>query len=401
MNTDTPEPKSKIRLLRSKQNEYTERGTLICFSHLRWDFVFQRPQQLLSRFAKNFKILFIEEPIFQQGCEDHLTSKVYIEGITIIVPYIDESKQEQERNISLRNLIATALKDTDISESIFWYYNPMAFPLTAQYQPKLVIYDCMDELSAFKFAPANISYHEEQLMSKADIMFTGGKSLYNAKKDKHPDIYAFPSSIDKNHFGSARHITEQPADQAEIKGPKLGFFGVIDERFDIELIREVANAKPDWQFILIGPVVKIDPAPLPRSSNIHYLGSKSYQELPAYIAGWDIALIPFQLNESTRYISPTKTPEYLAAGVPVISSPIKDVINPYGLNGLVKIVGNAAGLIQEATAILSSTEREKWLMQVDEFLAPDSWDNTCEKMMNIIQKKTYANSQDMKTRSHV
>jgi UDP-galactopyranose mutase len=400
MNINTPEFNSTLRPLRT--NELADRGTLICFSHLRWDFVFQRPQQLLTRFAKNLKILFIEEPIFQGECDDHLTSKVYIEGITVIVPVINERKQEQERNASLRNLMALALKDIDISESIFWYYNPMAFSFTAQYQPKLVIYDCMDELSAFKFAPANISSYEEQLMKKADIMFTGGKSLFNAKKDKHPNIYAFPSSIDKTHFGSAREITAQPADQVEINSIKLGFFGVIDERFDIELIREAASIKTDWHFVLIGPVVKIDPATLPQASNIHYMGSKSYQELPAYISGWDIALIPFQLNESTRYISPTKTPEYLAAGVPVISTPIKDVINPYGVNGLVRIAGNAAGLIREAADILSQTdtERKKWLTQVDEFLTPDSWDNTCQQMMNIIQKK-YTTSQNLKTQSHV
>jgi len=402
MNTNTPELKSMLRRLRN-ENESPERGTLICFSHLRWDFVFQRPQQLLTRFARNFRILFIEEPVFQQDVEDHLTFKVYIDGITIIVPYINENKQEQQRLASLRNLIATALKDVDISESVFWYYSPMAYPLTAQYQPKLVIYDCMDELSAFKFAPENISFYEEKLMSKSDIVFTGGRSLYSAKKDKHPNIYAFPSSIDKKHFGSARQISRQPADQATIKGTKLGFFGVIDERFDIEMIREAASAKPDWHFILIGPVVKIDPATLPQAANIHYLGSKSYQELPSYISGWDIALIPFQLNESTRFISPTKTPEYLSAGVPVISTPIKDVINPYGVNGLVRITANAAGLIKEAMDILSLTrvEKAKWLQQVDEFLAPDSWENTCEKMMNLINEKIASNSEDLKTTSHV
>lgn len=228
---------------------------------------------------------------------------------------------------------------------------------------------------------------EEQLLSKADVVFTGGHTLYEAKKNKHPNIYPFPSSIDKAHFAQARKEMNEPADQAAIPHPRLGFYGVIDERFDVDLIKEAALQKPDWHFVLIGPVVKIDPALLPRFQNIHYLGGKSYNELPAYLQGWDIALIPFLLNESTRFISPTKTPEYLAGGKPVISTAIQDVVHPYGDEALVHIVNNADELIAKAESELSSTNKQQWLQKSDDFLKDNSWDATWQKMNNLIQRE--------------
>ena len=216
------------------------------------------------------------------------------------------------------------------------------------------------------------------------MVFTGGQSLYEAKKHQHQNIHPFPSSIDKAHFGKARKLIDQPADQKDIQGIKFGFYGVIDERFDYELIGKAATLRPDWQFILIGPVVKIDPAVLPQNENIHYLGGKSYDELPAYLSGWDVAMIPFLLNESTRFISPTKTPEYLSAGIPVISSAIKDVVNPYGKKNLVSIVSNANEFVEAAEAALVAP-REEWLAKVDNFLAKRSWDQTASDMMTHIR----------------
>lgn len=243
----------------------------------------------------------------------------------------------------------------------------------------------MDELSAFKYAPSELVHLEKELLTRADVVFTGGHSLYEAKKHQHQNIYPFPSSIDKAHFGKARKNLKQPADQKDITGTKFGFYGVIDERFDYELIGNAATLRPDWQFILIGPTVKIDPTILPKNKNIHYLGGKSYDELPAYLAGWDIAMIPFLLNESTRYISPTKTPEYLSAGIPVISTPIRDVVNPYGKKNLVSIVSNAEEFVKAAEITLSAPTKE-WLAEVDVFLAKKSWDQTASDMMDLIRK---------------
>jgi glycosyltransferase involved in cell wall biosynthesis len=270
----------------------------------------------------------------------------------------------------------------------------MALPYTRHFEPKLVVYDSMDELSAFKFAPAELVALEDELFSKADIVFTGGQSLYEAKKHRHQNIHAFPSSIDKAHFSTARHKQVQPADQENIPYPRLGFFGVLDERFDIELVEQVALAKPDWQIVLLGPVVKIDPATLPKHKNIHYLGSKSYQELPQYLAGWQVALIPFAINESTRFISPTKTPEYLAAGKPVISTPIRDVVHPYGTRKLVHVVENVEDFIRCTQEELGRADRKEWLQEVDGFLSGNSWDITCTKMLGFINQLLHNTSSD-------
>jgi UDP-galactopyranose mutase len=243
----------------------------------------------------------------------------------------------------------------------------------------------MDELSAFKFAPPELTIREKELFKKADIVFTGGHSIFESKKNAHHNIYSFPSSIDKHHFGAARITKNDPADQAHIPHPRFGFFGVVDERFDIEMLDQVAKARPEWQFVILGPVVKIDEAHLPKYSNIHYLGGKKYEELPAYIAGWDIATIPFAMNESTKYISPTKTPEYLAAGKPVISTPIRDVVSPYGDNKLVHIVSNAEEFIVAAEKELAKKRKAAWLKKVDEFLAFNSWDRTWSQMVRNIE----------------
>jgi UDP-galactopyranose mutase len=245
----------------------------------------------------------------------------------------------------------------------------------------------MDELSAFKNAPAALRQNELELMKKADLVFTGGVSLYEAKKNDHRCIYPFPSSIDKKHFGKARSVALEPADQFQIPHPRIGFFGVVDERMDLDLLDKMATLRPDWQFVIIGPVVKIDPASLPTHPNIHYLGGKQYSELPSYLGGWDIAMMPFAINESTKYISPTKTPEYLAGGKPVVSSPITDVVSPYGDNNLVYIADDAEEFIEGIQLQLDMKDKQGWLKAVDAFLATNSWDATAEKMMFHINSK--------------
>jgi glycosyltransferase involved in cell wall biosynthesis len=359
---------------------------LICFSHLRWNFVYQRPQHLLSRFAKHTRVFFIEEPIFHDA-EDKLHIEEPMQNVYVVVPHFQHGCNEQEVLAKQKEMVNNLFTLMEITNYFSWYYTPMALPFSDHLQPKIVVYDCMDELSAFKFAPPALTENERLLMQKADVVFTGGYSIYEAKKDKHHNIYPFPSSIDKDHFVTARTIKTEPSDQASIPHPRFGFFGVLDERFDIDLIEQAALARPEWQFVLIGPVVKIDPASLPRLANIHYLGGKSYQELPQYLAGWDVAVIPFAMNESTRYISPTKTPEYLAAGKPVISTPIRDVVSPYGENKLVHIASSAEEFVKYGEAILKRKQRKTWLTKVDSFLAGNSWDRTWSQMAKHIENK--------------
>ena len=357
---------------------------LICFSHLRWDFVFQRPQHLFTRFSKVFRTFYIEEPRHSEK-NPRFEYNWVDKKLCVLVPHVNMEQGEEHTNQQLRDLLAAEFSNSQIKQYILWYYTPMALAFSDHLEPQAIVYDCMDELSAFKFAPPKLKQLEKDLLEKADLVFTGGVSLYEAKKEHHHNIHAFPSSIDKEHFAQARNIIAEPDDQRNIPHPRLGFYGVVDERFDLELLDSVSASKPEWQFIILGPVVKIDPATLPQKNNIHYLGSKSYQQLPAYLAGWDIAFIPFARNESTRFISPTKTPEYLAAGKPVISTSIRDVVNPYGTNNLVKIADEPQAFIQAAESILSNKNYVKWLAQVDLFLHNNSWDRTWMQMMQLLQ----------------
>ncbi|HEU0109613.1 MAG TPA: glycosyltransferase family 1 protein [Flavisolibacter sp.] len=368
---------------------------LLCFSHLRWGFVFQRPNHLLSRFSKHQRVFFIEEPIFHDG-DEKLHIENYNQNLFIVTPHLKHGLSGNQVLERQQNFISDLMTTMQVNRFFSWYYTPMALSFTEHLSPELVIYDCMDELSAFKFAPAELTIKEKELFKKADIVFTGGHSIFESKKNAHHNIYPFPSSIDKHHFGVARTQITDPQDQAHIPHPRFGFFGVVDERFDIELLDSVAKQKPGWHFIILGPVVKIDPETLPKYHNIHYLGGKKYEELPAYIAGWDIATIPFAMNESTKFISPTKTPEYLAAGKPVISTPIKDVVSPYGKNKLVHIINNAEEFIKAAEMELKKKRRSVWLRKVDEFLAFNSWDRTWSQMVRNIEE-TLIQSSSAKT----
>jgi len=341
---------------------------------------------LLSRFAKVFRLFYVEEPIFQE-LDDTLTITLTKENVFVIVPHLKRGKGENSIDQRQETLLRNMFHSLNLKKYIFWYYTPMALSFTSTFNPEVVIYDCMDELSAFKFAPPSLKKNEAELFQKADVVFTGGHSLYEAKKHSHNNIHPFPSSIDKEHFLKGRLKMSDPADQLKIPHPRIGFYGVVDERMDIELIGKVAEMRPGWHLVIIGPIIKIDPAILPKHSNIHYLGAKTYDELPSYLGGWDIAIIPFALNESTRFISPTKTPEYLAAGKPVISTSIHDVVHPYGINNLVHIADSKTEFIDAAEKILNDADKNSWLTKVDEFLANVSWNDTWNKMMALIDEK--------------
>lgn len=358
---------------------------LICFSHLRWDFVFQRPQHLLSRFASQIRVFVLEEPIFDASEAPgfmHMSSRG--NNLMIAVPHLPGGRSAAETDAMQKQLLDQFMQEQSIHQFVAWYYTPMALSFSNHLKPAATVYDCMDELSAFSGAPPQLLIREKELFAKADLVFTGGQSLYEAKRDKHQAVYAFPSSIERAHFAKAKHITEQPADQAAIPHPRMGFYGVIDERLDINLVGQIAELRPEWQLIMLGPVVKIDPASLPKHKNIHYLGMKSYKELPAYLSGWDVALLTFAMNESTKFISPTKTPEYLSAGLPVVSTPIRDVVKPYGELGLVHIAATAREFVEAIEKALKQHTDARWQADVDKFLSQLSWDKTWGYMTHLI-----------------
>jgi UDP-galactopyranose mutase len=364
------------------------RSTLLCFSHLRWDFVFQRPQQLLSRFGDDMTVVYWEEPI-DIGSDGTAHLKVNAAedypNVRIVVPHLPEGLPEERRESVLKRLLDAY--SAGLSRPIIaWYYTPMMLPFSRDLDASAVIFDAMDELSKFKFAPPKLLELEQELIDRADLVFTGGSSLYEAKKGRHPSAHLFPSSVDRAHFQQARKSQPEPADQAGIPRPRLGFYGVIDERFDIELLDAMAQMRPDWSFVMVGPVVKIADEDLPRRPNIHYLGGKKYAELPAYLSGWDVALMPFAMNESTQFISPTKTPEYLAGGKPVVSTPVKDVVRHYGHLEGVAIAADADSFVAACEAMLELPREGEWLGEADLLLSATSWTTTQARMAALIDQ---------------
>jgi glycosyltransferase involved in cell wall biosynthesis len=358
------------------------RPDLICFSHLRWNFVFQRPQHLMVRFARDRRVYFVEEPIIDDAGEPWVQLAMH-DGVVVVVPHLPSGLSECEAAVAQRTMLDRLIATEDMSRFVLWYYTPMALKFSEHLEPFRVAYDCMDELSAFKGASSDLPALEKQLLRRADVVFTGGQSLFEAKKTEHPNIHAVPSSVDVAHFAAARHAVREPADQRNLPHPRLGFFGVLDERLDIPLVGGLAEARPAWQLVMIGPVVKIDPADLPRHANIHYLGAKTYAELPLYLGGWSVALLPFARNEATRFISPTKTPEYLAAGRPVVSTSIRDVVSPYGERGLVAIADTVDEMVQACDAALHG-ESDGRRARADAFLRGMSWDATWSRMSRLL-----------------
>jgi UDP-galactopyranose mutase len=363
--------------------------TLICFSHLRWDFVFQRPQHLMTRFARAKRVIFWEEPVASGDAGTSLDVKICEKsGVTVVTPRLPDDLQGEARESTLKGLLDAFLAERRIAEPVVWYYTPMMLGFTRHVEAAAVVYDCMDELSHFKFAPPELPGREKELMDKADVVFTGGYSLYEAKRLRHANIHPFPSSVDRAHFAQARAEQVDPEDQAALPHPRLGFYGVVDERMDLELLAAIADAHPEWTLVIVGPVVKVDPADLPQRPNIKYLGGKGYTDLPRYLAGWDVALMPFAINDSTKFISPTKTPEYLAGGKPVVSTAITDVSRHYGDLEGVKVAQSHAEFIEacETALELAADRQGEWLTTVDATLAELSWEQTFARMAGHIDQ---------------
>jgi glycosyltransferase involved in cell wall biosynthesis len=367
-------------------NTPCETTDLLVFSHLRWDFVFQRPQHLLSRHAKHRRVFYFEEPVFGMTELPRLHLRETSENVLVVIPYLPSNIEPSKVEGALIDLVDELVYEEELIDYSLWYYTPMAVPFTRHLEPRTVIFDCMDELSLFHGAPQSLIDMEKQLMVRADIVFTGGYSLYEAKKHLHHNIHPFPSSIDFNHFSQGRQKLVEPDDQINIPHPRVGFYGVIDERFNVDLLLQMADIRPDMHFIVIGPVVKIDPRTLPKRPNIHYLGKKDYHALPLYLAGWDCAMMPFALNDSTKFISPTKTPEFLAAGKPVVSTSIKDVINPYGHQRLVHIADKPEDFLDAIDLAMEERKALEWVDRVDHYLRDNSWDITFMKMAEMEKK---------------
>jgi UDP-galactopyranose mutase len=365
----------------------SRRPTIICFSHLAWNLVFQRPQHILTRLLGSFDVLYWEEPRLEAGCGAARLERTRIaEGLVRAVPVLPGGLDAAATDAALKSLLESDLARR-AAPLVFWYYTPMMLGFSAGAQADLVVYDCMDELGNFAFAPADIAKREQSLMARADIVLCGGRSLFEARAGRHANVHCVPSGVDVAHFARGADGLPDPADQAALPRPRLGFYGVIDERMDLALLAEAARLRPDWSFVMVGPVVKIAKDDLPRAANIHWLGRKDYAELPAYAAGWDVALMPFARNASTEFISPTKTPEYMAAGLPVISTSIRDVVDGYGTLASIRIADDAAGFVAAAEELLTADDaaRGVWRGEARDCLADKSWDGIADRVGEMLQ----------------
>lgn len=356
---------------------------LVVFSHLRWDYVFQRPQHLLSKLADRFPVLFIEEPI-PCAAQASLERIRPCAGVEVLRPHVtgDAKGFHDSHIVELQALIEGYLRKSDIDDYGLWFYTPMAVPLASGLTPRVIVYDCMDELAAFKDAPRQLIQRENALFKQCDLVFTGGIGLFESKQSRHANVHCFPSSVDAAHFAGASAHRTRPNER-----PTLGYFGVIDERLDLGLIETLASQRPQWRILMVGPVAKIDPATLPRCPNIEWPGQRRYEELPALMASWDVCLLPFAQNESTRYISPTKTLEYLAADKPAVSTPVRDVVRGY--SGVVAIAATPASFIEACEAALARTAQERAQDRLDRaaIVARTSWLRTATQMGQLIDAR--------------
>ncbi|MBM0103134.1 FAD-dependent oxidoreductase [Steroidobacter sp. S1-65] len=363
--------------------------SIIVFSHLRWSFVFQRPQQLLSRLARRYRIHFFEEPVPAQA-EPGLVIDAPSPNVRVYRPHSTAASAgfHDDHIPALQQLVRDVIRDEHIENYAVWFYSPMALPLMQELTPLAVVYDCMDELAAFHNAPRQLLQRENALLKRADLVFTGGPSLYRSKRDRHHNVHCFPSSVDADHFRGALVPGEDHPLQQALAKPRLGYFGVIDERLDLELLAQLADARADWQICMVGPVVKIDPGSLPQRPNLHYFGQQPYDDLPRFIAGWQVCLQPFALNEATRFISPTKTLEYMAAERPIVSTAITDVVEPYG--HIVRIANDRSAFVEECRHALQMSDEEAragaQLMRAQ--AASTSWEQTAEKMGALLDEIT-------------
>jgi UDP-galactopyranose mutase len=331
---------------------------VLCLSHLRWDFVYQRPNHLMVRAARGRRVYFVEEPEFGEaqldGADQPHLRRAVRDGVQVVTPVVPSGLSESFLRTALARLMDELAASEEMVEPILWYYTPMALPWTRHLRRSALVYDSMDFLAGFRGAPAGLLHLEDELLQGADLVFSGGARLHGRLATRGANSHCFPSSVDVGHFVAARAAMPEPLDQASIARPRIGYAGVIDERLDLGLIDSVAAQRPDWQIVLVGPIAKIDPTHISQRPNVHQLGLKAYAELPAYLGGWDVGWMPFARNEATDFISPTKTPEYLAAGLPVVSTSIHDVINPYGRLGLARITDSAADTVAAVEAALNA-----------------------------------------------
>ena len=396
------------------------RANVVCVSHLGWNWVYQRPQHIMSRLAPEHQVLYVEEPRIRIGPTGVRRELVSADGLAGIVRHtyrsdadtfwkrIEEASPEvgghpsaTSRDIAEGTLMFDSFAQPDLEAAvvahaadlpdapmILWLYTPAALRFIDVLQPDVVVYDVMDDLTSFRFAPASLRRQRDELLERADVVFAGGPTLHDGVRTARPDAHLFPSGVDRAHFARALvPRLEAPPETANVRRPVIGYIGVVDERVDLDLIRATAELRPEWTWLIVGPVTKIEKHRLPSLPNIRYLGQQAYDDLPRFLRVFDVAAMPFALNEATRSISPTKTLEYLAARRPVVSTRVPDVVTMYG--PVVRLADDAAGFVQQVEAALAEDEaaRARTSAAADALLDRYAWDRTVAQMHDIVGRR--------------
>lgn len=364
---------------------------LVAFSHLRWDFVWQRPQHVLSRLAKEMPVLYVEEPV---GAASKDMLELRLDGrVTIARAHLRDLPAHGSFADDVNRRIATLLEPLliDDDDLITWYSTPMAigaFPDSIT--PSRTVFDAMDNLANFRYAPPQMRSQEARMLEMADVIFTGGPTLYRQHQHRHPRVFCFPSGVDRAHFASPGRESAASRALSQMRRPVIGFYGVIDERMDTDLVAQIADLRPAWNFVLVGPLAKIRPEDLPPRSNIRHFGLQTYEALPAILAKFDVAMMPFALNEATRAISPTKTLEFLAGGKPVVSRPVADVVELYSsATSFARTPDQFVAAIDDILA-WSPEERAAWQQRADALLAAHDWNQIVEEMATAMDMRRFA-----------
>ena len=382
-------------------NDLRPTPVIVCLAHLGWDFVWQRPQQILSRLARHYPVLYINEPVHlpQGTTAPQLVQVAAGDGVSAWQPGMPDERAvlEQWRDIYGAMVRTLLLAEGFVQESadgsglqplrplILWFYTPTPYYLLELIPADLVVYDVMDELASFQGASADLQQREAAVLQAADLVFTGGRSLYESRRDCHPHVHLFPSGVDIAHFAGAAAATTPPSELlAGIRGPRLGYVGVIDERIDLPLLARLADTLPEWSLIMVGPIAKIEESALPRRPNIYYLGKQAYAALPSLLKGFDVCLMPFALNEATRHISPTKTLEYMAAQRPIVSTSVPNVVASWG--DVVWIADGPDAFAQAIDAAMREPEEacRQRQARAEAHLCRSSWDGIAASMQALI-----------------
>ncbi|RYD58215.1 MAG: glycosyltransferase family 1 protein [Sphingobacteriales bacterium] len=369
----------------------TEDGTflpsnIICFSPIRWNQKDQRPQQIMRRLSQYSMVHFIEEPVYD-ATEAYLSHTVVAEHIHVFTPHLPGGISEEKCQTLQRALLDQFMRDCNFADYTFWYATPVAFAYSKHYCPSVIVYDCLEDIWSLKLPAEKLHDLEQQLLDRADLVFTSSHTQYWNKKDRNNNVHLLPATIDRAHFDCARGKVSEAEEQEHIPYPRLGYMGIVDDRLDTQLLADIADTRPDWHIVLVGPTAKMNAAQLPQRANIHYLGNKPYADLPSYLTGWTAAIMPIQEKSHMTSGLSFKTAECLAAGLPVIATPVKAIAAQYEKENLVMKANSAAEFVAATEAILFDGAADRsWMERVNNFLDMSSRDAVTNEILNRLKE---------------